>query len=211
MFALDESRVLRRYRRGHSAVAQAVILRCVRECGYPAPAVHDVAGPDLVLERVHGPTMSEDLARHPWRLDAHARTLARLHQRLHEVSPPPGLAAPFGQGASLLHLDLHASNVLLGRTGPVVIDWDNAAAGPAEADVAMTWIIHATSAVEGPLALRLLARSLGGRFVRTFLRGLDTPALRAIVPAVGAARMRDRNVRGEERRRVADLIARVAS
>jgi aminoglycoside phosphotransferase (APT) family kinase protein len=56
--------------------------------------------------------------------------------RLHEV--------PF-EGEWLLHLDLHSDNVLLSRRGPVVIDWTNARAGDPALDVALTWVIGATS------------------------------------------------------------------
>jgi hypothetical protein len=52
---------------------------------------------------------------------------------------------PLGKGRSLLHLDPHPDDVVLARTGPVVIDWLNAARGPAAGDVAHTWIVLACS------------------------------------------------------------------
>ena len=36
-------------------------MRYVRERGYPVPAVYAVSGPDMVMERVDGPTMLKDL------------------------------------------------------------------------------------------------------------------------------------------------------
>jgi aminoglycoside phosphotransferase (APT) family kinase protein len=63
----------------------------------------------------------------------HARVLARLHDQLHQIAPPAGLRRPFGAGERIMHLDLHPGNVMLTPEGPVVIDWTNAAAGPAGA------------------------------------------------------------------------------
>jgi Ser/Thr protein kinase RdoA (MazF antagonist) len=98
--------------------------------------VLEVPDDALVLERADGPTMLADLHRRPWRALGAARTLAQLHALLHEI--------PF-EGERLLHLDLHPDNVLLARRGPVVIDWTNARAGDAALDVALTWVIGATS------------------------------------------------------------------
>lgn len=39
-------------------------------------------GRDLVMGRVDGVTMLDDLGDHPWRLRRHAHTLADLHTRL---------------------------------------------------------------------------------------------------------------------------------
>ena len=47
-----------------------------RGAGLPVPEVFDVDGPDLVMERVAGPTMTAALARRPWTLAAQAGRLA---------------------------------------------------------------------------------------------------------------------------------------
>src|SRR5688572_11290817 len=116
-----------------------------RSRGYPVPAARALNDTDIVMERVDGPTMLDDLARRPWSSLAHAGTLAQLHEQLHEITAPEWLPTPFGAGRSLLHLDLHPDNVILTARGPVVIDWPNAARGPAAADVAHTWIVMACS------------------------------------------------------------------
>jgi aminoglycoside phosphotransferase (APT) family kinase protein len=135
-----------------------------------------------VLERIDGPTMGRHLARHPWLLRHHVRTLADLHERLHAI--------PL-DAATLVHFDLHPDNVLLARDGPVVIDWTNAHAGDPDADVAMTWVIMETSA---GLPGRLLARLFRSRVGRdTILRGLA---------AARAFRLGDPNVTESEKRRV---------
>ena len=115
-----------------------------RRHGYPVPRVLEVTADALVLERIAGRTMAQELRRRPWTVRRHAALLARLHQRLHEIPAPSGLAA-VSEGDRLLHLDLHPENVILSASGPVVIDWTNARRGDPPLDVALTWVIVATS------------------------------------------------------------------
>jgi aminoglycoside phosphotransferase (APT) family kinase protein len=126
VFAIDETRVLRRYRRRAVPQREVAIMRYVRDRGYPVPLVFDLSGSDLTLERIDGRTMLADLRRRPWRMRAHALTLSRLHRALHAIPPPDFLGA---EGAAILHLDLHPENVMVAPGGPVVIDWANAARG----------------------------------------------------------------------------------
>ena len=130
VYELADDRVLRRYRVPSDVGAEAAIMVHLRAAGYPVPEIFDADGPDLVMTRIRGLDMLADLARRPWRAAQHGRTLARLHDRLHEIEAPPGLRQPFGTGNRVLHLDLHPGNVMLTATGPVVIDWSNGAAGP---------------------------------------------------------------------------------
>ncbi|GFJ94944.1 hypothetical protein Prum_085860 [Phytohabitans rumicis] len=135
VFALDEQRVLRRYREGGDVAHEAEVMAYVAGRGYPVPAVHRAEGPDLVLERLDGPTMLAAFDAGTLDLDAGARLLADLHTRLHAV-PPRGADC-------VLHLDLHPDNVILSARGPVVIDWRNATDGPADLDVALSALILA--------------------------------------------------------------------
>jgi aminoglycoside phosphotransferase (APT) family kinase protein len=105
------------------------VMAWARSHGYPVPQVYERTETDLILDRLHGPTMLADLARRPWRLVRHAKTLAGLHRQLHAIPAPAELPAPLGEGGSLVHLDLHPGNVVLTASGPMVIDWPNAARG----------------------------------------------------------------------------------
>jgi tRNA A-37 threonylcarbamoyl transferase component Bud32 len=134
---LGDGTVLRRFTRGGDAQAEAAVMGLARRHGYRVPMVHAVRPDGLVLERITGPTMADDLAHKPWRMPGHARMLAQLHNDLHAIEMP--------KGGVLLHLDLHPKNVLLSRSGPVVIDWANARAGEAGLDTALTWVILMTS------------------------------------------------------------------
>ena len=214
VYALDERRVLRRYRNGESSEREAAVMAYLAGAGFPVPRVHDASGPDLVLERLAGRDMLADLSARPWLARRHARTLAGLHDRLHAITAPPSLRAPFGPGGRVLHLDLHPGNVMLTAAGPVVIDWSNVSAGPAAADVAMAWLIIATSEVdEPPLLLRPAISSVRAVLLRRF-RALVCDDPGPELARVARARMADRNVRPAEARRlqvIADRAGRSAA
>jgi aminoglycoside phosphotransferase (APT) family kinase protein len=214
VYALDERRVLRRYRNGESSEREAAVMTYLAGAGFPVPRVHDASGPDLVLERLDGRDMLADLSARPWLARRHARTLAGLHDRLHAITAPPSLRAPFGPGGRVLHLDLHPGNVMLTAAGPVVIDWSNVAAGPAAADVAMAWLIIATSEVDAPpLLLRPAISSVRAVLLRRF-RALVRDDPGPELARVARARMADRNVRPAEARRlqvIADRAGRSAA
>ena len=183
VFDLGDGRVLRR---GGAPAREAAVMEHARRSGYPVPLVHEVREDALVLERVEGPTMMQDLRRRPWRLRSHARLLAELHRRLHAI--------PY-EGASLLHLDLHPLNVLLSPTGPVVIDWTNARAGEPALDIALTWVIMAGSG------------GVGGRaFLQPFLAEFERRELVDALPEAVAYRVGDPNVTDHEREKAQALL-----
>lgn len=221
VFALDGGLVLRRYRADaateyHAELAtrvqeEASLMEFVREHGFPVPRVERASGPDIVMERVDGPTMLADVARRPWMMAVHAATLGRLHQQLHDIPAPPWLSRRLGEGHALLHLDLHPDNVLLTATGPVVIDWPNAAAGAGAADVAHTWLVTATAAPPGGLARRALVAVGRGVFLRSFLKRFDRDEVVAQLPAVGERWLHDRNMSERERERTLRFLERVGA
>jgi aminoglycoside phosphotransferase (APT) family kinase protein len=206
VFAVAPGRVLRRYRdRGKSAEREAAVMAYARTAGLPVPEVFDVDGADLVLERVVGPTMTSALARRPWTLAAQARVLAGLHRAVHAVPAPDRLpVVGDGGGTALLHRDLHPDNVLLSDAGPVVIDWTNAARGPAEIDVADAWLVISVGSVPGRRLQAAVVGAAQGTFARLFRRaaGLD---LAAALPAAATRRLADRNLNGRERQRIRRL------
>jgi tRNA A-37 threonylcarbamoyl transferase component Bud32 len=196
VFAIDKTRVLRRYRRRAVPEREVAIMRYVRDHGYPVPRIFDASGSDLTLERIAGQTMLDDLRRSPWRFRTHALTLARLHRELHAIAPPEFL---LGDGAAILHLDLHPANVMLAPHGPVVIDWANAARGEAAFDVALTAVVLAAAPVGPPLPW------LRRRFVQSFL-GQFTPAEWNVgVDRAVAYRRADGNVSDKERQALTKL------
>ncbi|HEY6495916.1 MAG TPA: phosphotransferase [Trebonia sp.] len=180
VYDLGNGRVLRRYRDRRppervAAEAEAEVMACARRFGVPVPEVLEVSGPDIVMERVDGPTMVEAIGRRPWTGGAQVRSLARLHELVHRV-PASGLALPpFGpagdrDGDVLLHRDLHPQNVILAAGGPMIIDWESAARGPAAADIAMTWAIITFSDIPGSRLEAVVLAGVRALLTRSFLR-----------------------------------------
>ncbi len=143
IYLVDEDRLLRRYREQHDLSREVAIMRHLGEHGFPVPEVHEAQGLDLVMERLHGPTLLQALAAGEITLAAGGQMLAELHTRLHGVPPPAG-----GDDV-VVHLALHPANVILSeRHGAVLIDWANARTGPADLDIAVTGVIIGEVAVD---------------------------------------------------------------
>ncbi|MGH8983121.1 MAG: phosphotransferase [Acidimicrobiia bacterium] len=209
VFALDERRVLRRYREPRCLPREVAVMELARANAYPVPRVHDLTATDVVLDRVDGPTMAQDLTRRPWRMREHAHTLASLHHQLHDIVAPDWLHTPLGEGPVILHLDLHPLNVILGPAGPVVIDWTNAARGSGDADVALTWVLLTTGDPGGGPLMQLLTHAGGRAFARMFLRRFVRSAVMAHLDAAASYRLADPNLLDSEGPAVVrELVAR---
>jgi aminoglycoside phosphotransferase (APT) family kinase protein len=129
---------------------------------------------------------------------------------LHSIAAPDWLRRLDGDGRAILHLDLHPLNVLVTPTGPVVIDWTNAARGDGLTDVALSWLLMGAGTIPGN---RVVARMLeAGRasLVNRFLRRYDRAILLARVREIAEWKCADPNVDDDERdaiRRIAGLTA----
>ena len=125
--------------------------------------------PAIVFERVEGPSMLEALSASPGDVDSFARDMAAIQRELQAAPAPDPLPDLRGRvagkietaigvsshdrvearkmldglpsGTSVCHGDLHPGNILLGRRGPVVIDWFDATAGAPIADIVRTSLI----------------------------------------------------------------------
>ncbi len=167
--------------------------------GYPVPEVFDVSGPDLVMERINGPTMLDAFGRRPWRVATWARTLADLTGQLTKMPlPDHDLPIVGDQAEVIVHLDLHPLNVMLTDRGPVVIDWTNAAIGPSGLDTADAWLVIAAAQVDGPLAQRLAAAAVRRLFLRRYLARSDTSTARTWLQTAFENRSSDPNLHAEE-------------
>jgi aminoglycoside phosphotransferase (APT) family kinase protein len=221
VFALGADRVARRTPERRDHAEEAAVMEHVRAAGYPVPRVWRIAPGEMVLERVEGPTMLEDLGRRPWRVDRHARTLAGLHRRLHAIDAPAGLRPHPVDGHSVLHLDLHPGNVILAPAGPVVIDWTNAHRGDGAADIADTWITMALFEDDPGAPTSRTARwataivacaepAVRRRLVDRFLDAAGRDDARRALHAAGERRRADPNVRPSEAAAIDALVAREA-
>ena len=183
VYALDDHRVLRRYREGRDAGPEVELLRHVRQHAYPAPEVLDAAGSDIVMTRMHGPTLLQALGAGEISIADAAQVLADLHARLHLVPAPRSWQVPsdhdwqtLSGGPVVVHLDLHPGNVILTETGPRVLDWANSRTGTAELDVAVTAVLIAEVAVDAGGDYSQAARAL----LAAFLHSSDVSPLSAL-------------------------------
>lgn len=188
VYDVGGGRVLRRYRTEHDSGPEAAAMAHLAGHGFPVPAVHDVAGRDLVMDRVDGPSQLDVLQRRPWRAAACGRELAELHHHLDRI-PPLG-----GGEERVVHLDLHPGNVLCTASGPVVIDWSNARDGRSAEDVATTWLLLAVGRPDGGRTLQVLAAILRRRLLATFLAEVDVEAARGALAEVCDHRLHDPNM-----------------
>ena len=205
VFDLGDGTVLRRYRRDHDVEREARLMRWLAGSGVRVPIVHGADGRDLVMERIDGPTMLEDLQRRPWMITRHGRLLATLQDRLAALSAPDWVRHDprVPDGSSVLHLDLHPMNVMLAADGPVVIDWTNAGRGDPWFDAAVTVAIMSSFEVHHPrdsIARRLL--------VGTFARRRGRRELTTRLGQACEFRMQDPGVTPYERRQLERLSSR---
>lgn len=201
VFEYGDDLVLRRSREGRSLRPEAQTLAFLRDAGYPVPAVHELSddGLELVLERLHGPTLVDAVGARPWTVRHAGHVLADLHVQLHQLEAPAFLpASPVGHGTRVLHRDLHPLNVLMTSRGPVVIDWTGACAGEPEIDVVIAWVLTAAGQLPAS-AVRTALLTLGRRqLLAAFLGRFDRDALRARLDEVVAWKVRDPHMSAAE-------------
>ena len=207
VFENGPGRVLRRNRAGTSTEVEALTMRHVAAHGYPCPEVYDAQGPDIVMQRLDGPTMLDDMSRRPWSMAASARTLADLIDRLGRLPlPEHDLRVGVGAGELIAHLDLHPNNVVLTSDGPVVIDWSNTAVGVSGLDAANTWLTLTAGQPDGSAVMQTFVTAGRRFFVRRFLAATDRAAAVAQLPAALDIRLRDPNLSTDERATMQALV-----
>ncbi|WP_346742678.1 phosphotransferase [Spongiactinospora sp. TRM90649] len=143
--------------------------------GYPVPHVRAPASgvpgavrrTDLMMQRLHGPSMLQALLRGTITPEAAGLRLAGLLHRLHSI-PARVSAEPTDR---VLHLDLHPGNVMLTSQGPVVIDWRNTEEGPPGLDWGMSALVL------GQVAADTTAQAAPARAVLTSLLAHLGPAV----------------------------------
>ena len=170
-------------------------MRTAATGGVPVPEVLEVHPDALVLERIDGPTMLEEIERRPWRFAAFARELGRIHRQVLD--------------SGVLHGDFHPLNIILGPAGPVVIDWSNGGEGDPMTDVAFSQVILATSDADFPGWLEWFARAVRKRFVAAYLDGVGLRPDAKLIAAAADRRTEDPHLRTRELEAVAGLRRRL--
>ncbi len=208
IYDIGSNRVLRRFRHSHDTRREADLMIYLAQAGFPVPAVYDAGGRDIVMERIEGRDMIADFGSRPWMVGKYGQILADLHNRLHQIDAPPGLRPAFEAGSKVVHLDLHPANVMMTGRGPMVIDWSNAAAGAPAADVAIAYVIIASSETDLlPAPLRAVVAPLRAAHLRQFLAtARDDPT--PVLASAARYRMNDPNVRPSEVKKLQQIAER---
>src|SRR5215213_4918397 len=76
VYARGAGEVLRRYRVPRDTEREVAAMEHARSHGYPVPAARALSDSEIVMDRLDGPTMLDDLGRRPWRIGRHAALLA---------------------------------------------------------------------------------------------------------------------------------------
>ena len=152
---------------------EATLTEAVRRQGVPAAAVRDLVEiggrTALVLERVNGVSMWQQMVSDPDRASSLADDFVAIQRSLLSIGIPDdvpdltdrlirkvraaagltsaeheeaaALVEALPRGAALLHGDFHPGNILMGANGPVVIDWFDATIGHPVADIVRSSIL----------------------------------------------------------------------
>ncbi len=184
----------------------------------------------LEYERVDGISMLQAMMQQPWKFGAFAHQLAELQARLHKIKLPelPSLKEKLERkirGAVMLpenirqaalqalerlpdedwlcHGDFHPNNILLTSSGPVIIDWIDAARGSPILDMARSTLLIGGGPL--PPGTPRVVKLLRGWFYQTYLQRysqlipIDRIQLAHWIPVVVAARL-DENIHMDEKR-----------
>jgi aminoglycoside phosphotransferase (APT) family kinase protein len=176
---------------------ERVALQIARASGVPVPqdfgSLAVDGRPGCILERIHGPTALDLLARRPWRVLQVAGALGTTHAQIHAARAGAQLPSVHDRirqaiaedrtlsgeihrsalerlqelngGDALCHWDFQPANILLSSSGPVVIDWTFAARGHPAADVARTQLILLSGELPDATPIARIADRLGRRML----------------------------------------------
>lgn len=183
---------------GHEAAA----MEHVRNHGFPVAQTFGQPEPaQLVMERLSGSSMLDEVLQKPWLVRSHAKKLASLHRELGEIEAPAHWPQ-VSDGTSVCHLDFHPNNVRMTPAGPVVTHWENAGRGNCAFDAAVTYTILRTSPAPGGAATRAMVNTWRRQFARAFLTAFGEDELIAQVCDAAELRLLSRDLMPAEREAV---------
>ncbi len=188
--------------RGDDLNHEAKAMQYVGERGFPAPKLISQPDPSsIVMERLSGPTMLQDITAKPWLLPRHAKALAALHRQLGAIEAPKSWTQ-VSAGEGVCHLDMHPDNVKVTRNGLVVIDWSNASRGDAAFDAALTYVTLRTTPYAAGAMARAMVAGFRRRFAQAFLRSFGANDIMLHLRSAAELRLLDPNLLTTERESV---------
>ncbi len=178
----------------------------------------------LIYQRMEGISMVQALKARPWMVLKHAHSLAELQFKIHEKSTvglpsykdrlrhdideashltedlrrkTRDLLERLPDGQNICHGDFHPENILITKSGPVVIDWMTACSGSPWADVARTSLILTigvrAAAKQIPLILRIMVKLYHRTYLYKYhsLRADTENEMRRWTTLIAAARLNE--------------------
>jgi hypothetical protein len=171
VFAWGNSQVIKLFNRGFSlshAEIEARGLRIAHASGVPTPVVEEIIEVEgrygIVLERIVGKNLYEDVRARPWTLFNAAGIYAELYGMIHSCKTTElpsqredllhgiqnnGVMSRLQEEAVVKALhqlpddnalclrDFRTHHILMSNSGPIIVDWESALFGNSSADIAM--------------------------------------------------------------------------
>lgn len=174
IYLIGEHFVVRRLKEFQGHYPNADLIAYLNEKNFPTAMLHEVRNDMLVMERLHGPTLLQELLAQEISLAEGVRIIAQFHNKLRALTTPD---FELSQGAAkpdhaVLHMDIHPGTIVITQAGPRLVDWEDARFGPPQLDIASTALIFAMLASSpGELQagsasmFRKFSRQVGSEFV----------------------------------------------
>ncbi len=221
VFSWGPDRVLKLFRPEfqHAVDLEAERSRAAHLCGVPSPEVFEIVEVDgrrgIVFSRVEGPALMAHVGEIG--IVSVGRVLAQLHASVHQI-PAVGLPTLREQiessveideaertaslaridrmpdGKVLCHGDFHPGHIVITKGGAVILDWVNATAAPAAADVARTLMLMGFQGLteQTPSDIRRARRDMTDAYLDAYLgfTSVTREDIARCEPAMAAALLR---------------------
>lgn len=166
-------RVLRSTEDEENLKSEMAIMKLLKEKGKAVPKVYEYlkidGRPSLIMERLNGETMLDEMKRKPFELLKQAKKLAKLHIEVTDSAEGLGIISindraaylipkaemldeelkkfvletlnQLPRGNDICHGDFHPGNIIIANGQYYVIDWSGVTSGEKLSDIAHTYLL----------------------------------------------------------------------
>lgn len=166
-------RVLRSKEDEENLKAEMAIMKLLKEKGKAVPKVYEYlkidGRPSIIMERLNGETMLDEMKRKPFELLKQAKKLAKLHIEVTDSAEGLGIISindraaylipkaemldkelkkfvleilnQLPRGNDICHGDFHPGNIIISNGQYYVIDWSGVTSGEKLSDIAHTYLL----------------------------------------------------------------------